>query len=86
MESRMERVFQCDCYPGKTYRSGATFRQHYQSRRHELFQQNKKKTDMHRRLQVTEIELVKKTRECEIWKQKYFDTLISQDEEFHDCL
>jgi len=41
---------------------------------------------MHRRLQVTEIELVKKTRECEIWKQKYFDTLISQNEEFHDCL
>jgi len=80
----IQEVLECKCNPGKTYTSHATFRRHFLSQRHALYQHDQNKIDLHKRLQEARVELEKKTRECEIWKQKYFDEVLQND--FHDCL
>uniref|UniRef100_A0A6C0K4F6 Uncharacterized protein n=1 Tax=viral metagenome TaxID=1070528 RepID=A0A6C0K4F6_9ZZZZ len=87
-EMEIQTLYQCDCNPGKRYSSRQTFQHHVSSKRHQLFTQNKNKSDLYKRLQDTEIELVKARKECEVWKHKYLDMMLEKEEEeksFQDC-
>jgi len=82
--SEIQTVLTCDCNPGKRYSSKQTFRAHEKSQRHLSFAANATKDDLRRRLQESEIALMKSMRECDFWKEKYFNQ-IDHDTEFFDC-
>jgi hypothetical protein len=79
----IQKLLQCDCNPGKTYRTGTTFEKHLMSKRHMLFEQDKNRTEIYKRLQDMEIELFKYKEECKIWKHKYME--LKKENEFYDC-
>jgi len=88
----LQTIYQCDCNPGKIYSSRQSFQKHVTSKRHQIFTQTKNRTDLYKRLQDIEVELLKKSRECDIWKHKYLDLELqhekAQDESesrFYDC-
>lgn len=84
----LETIYECECNPGKKYSSRQTFQKHVSCQRHQMFAQQKTRIDLHKRLQDIEIELLKKSRECDVWKQKYMELLLQHEKEessFYDC-
>jgi len=84
--NKIQPSLQCECNPGKTYRTQGTFHSHFQTQRHKLFNESKKKIDLYKRLQDTEILLFKTKEESEMWKEKYFQLKLHSEQEFYECM
>jgi hypothetical protein len=73
MNTSLIQVYQCDCNPGKHYKTKQTYQKHFQSKKHCLFEEHNNKVGHVKRIQSLEVELQKVTRERDIWKDKFFE-------------
>lgn len=73
MSSSLQCVYECPCRNGFKYVSKQTYKKHFESQRHYLFEKNKNEINIRKELQDLQIEYQKVKRECKIWKQKYLE-------------
>lgn len=79
MNTSIIQVYQCECNPGKNYKTKQTYQKHFQSKKHCIYQEHQNKVNHVKRIQFLEIELQKITRERDIWKDKYFEMNLVQN-------
>jgi hypothetical protein len=72
MDSIVE-IYHCDCNPNKHYKTKQTFKKHFDTKKHQLFEKQSNQINYARKVQQLEIELKKITKERDIWKEKYME-------------
>ena len=71
--NKIIQVYNCKCNPNFNYRTKSTYRQHLQSKRHKIYDQNINKVEDRLKIQQLEIEIKKLNSEVKLWKEKYLE-------------
>lgn len=79
--NKIIQVYHCKCNPTFNYRTKSTYRQHFQSKRHKIYDQNINKVEDRLRIQQLETENKRLLSEIKLWKEKYLELDLARTKE-----
>lgn len=73
VDNQIEQVLSCQCKPTFVYSSKSSYRNHFHSQHHRIYEFEKQVKENNIKLEMNRIEIEKLKRECNVWKDKYLE-------------